>query len=260
MSGDVQTQSAPLGSATAFGPAGLPAASILAYLLAKWAVPFVKAPTGSMANNGAITLGTALALTLSGGCWMWLPAGAVAAGVPAAASWLWVVMSSTTVGTVFNSTYTTGIPTLGVQTAFVTTGPGAFAGDTGEITGPIISVPANALGLNGELQTEIRSDANNTAGAKTIRLHWPLLASTASLSSASTTAPNSTATVVISARGVAANQLALSYVLNTAGAGTNTEVALAADLTAATLLNYTMQCAVATDWMILQSANVRIAA
>jgi hypothetical protein len=134
-------------------------------------IAMVKAPSGTMANNGAITLGTALPVTYAEGCYMWLPAGAVAAGVPAAASWLWCVMSSTTVGTVFNSTYTSGLPATGVQTAFVTTGPGAFTGDTG---GSIValSYTAAALGVNGRLEYNIGWTMTNSATAKAIAVRY----------------------------------------------------------------------------------------
>lgn len=136
------------------------------YDVAKWGIPFIVAPTGTMANNGAVTLGTALGTTYSGGAWLYLPAGAVAAGVPAAAAWLWCVMSSTTVGTVYNSTYTTGTPTLGTTTAFATTGPGAFAGVTSQITGPQITIAANALGTSGRLTAKAEF-TNTGSGAGT---------------------------------------------------------------------------------------------
>lgn len=58
------------------------------------------APSGTVAVDGTITLGTALPATFSGGLWLYLPAGAIVSG---AAAWYWADMSSTTVGVVRGS-------------------------------------------------------------------------------------------------------------------------------------------------------------
>ncbi len=135
--------------------------------LSQSGIPFIKLSSGSMGNNGAVTALTALPTTYTSGAWAWFPAGSVAAGVPASASWLWFVASSATAGTVYNSTYISGTPTIGTTTAFVTTGPGAFVGDTGDITGPSLTVAANSIGANGLLRYWTQFSFNNTAGAKT---------------------------------------------------------------------------------------------
>src|ERR1043165_8686523 len=109
-------------------------------------IPFIKASSGTMGNNCAISAMTALPRTFSGGAYLWLPAGAIAAGVPAAASWYWFVASSTTAGTCYNSTYTSGTPTAGTLTAFSTTGPGAFTGSASAMPGPSLTGPASTLG------------------------------------------------------------------------------------------------------------------
>lgn len=142
-------------------------AASVANVLQKTAIPFIIAPTGTMANNGAITLGTALPSTYAN-AYIYLPAGAVAAGVPAAAAWLFCQMSSATVGTVFNNAYTTGVPTIPTSpTAFATTGPGAYTGVTTAVTGPQITIPANTLGANGTLRIFSLWTNPSTAGNKT---------------------------------------------------------------------------------------------
>lgn len=140
------------------------------FILAKWGVPFIVASTGTMGNNGAVSAMTALPATFSNGAWLYLPAGAVAAGVPAAASWLWFVASSATAGTVYNSTYTSGVPTPGTTTAFATTGPGAFTGVTTEVTGPQITIPANSLGTAGHLRATTSFALTNNANAKSAKV------------------------------------------------------------------------------------------
>jgi hypothetical protein len=137
------------------------------YTVAQSAIPFIAASSGTMGNNCAISGLTALAVTYSNGAYIWLPAGAVAAGVPAAGTWYWFVASSTTAGTCFNNIYTSGVPTIPASpTAFATTGPGAFAGDQGTISGPTITIPAGAMGANGFLDLEAVYAATNNANTK----------------------------------------------------------------------------------------------
>jgi hypothetical protein len=139
--------------------------------LSQWAVGVFMAPTGTMGNNGAVTLGTALDRTYSEGIWMYFPAGAVAAGVPASATFLWTVMSSTTAGTVYNSTFDgLSIPTVGTTTAYVTTGPGAYAGVTAATVAITMTVPANTLGATGKLEGNWGAHHNGAAGNKTFEV------------------------------------------------------------------------------------------
>ena len=135
-------------------------------VLSQSAIPFIMASSGTMGNNGAISAMTALPRTFSGGAWLWLPAGAVAAGVPASAAWLWFVGSSTTAGTVYNSTYSSGNPTIGVQTAFATTGPGAYVGSVATITAASITLFANSVGINGRVAVKAFYPIPSSAGQK----------------------------------------------------------------------------------------------
>lgn len=153
--------------------AGTPGIQYGAPITIQCCVEIYRAPSGTMANNGAVTLGTALPSILSDGCWMEFPVGAIATGIPAVASVkYWTVMSSTTVGQVFNNTYTPGttsptaIPVS--PTAFVTTGPGAYTNGTGSTPAYSISIPANTLGNNGSIDYELWASANNNANSKTV--------------------------------------------------------------------------------------------
>lgn len=167
-------------------------------------IPFIHAPTGTMANNGVATLGTALSRTIPS-AWMWLPAGAVATGVPAAASWLYAQCSSTTVCTISNNTYTTGSTAPPASpTAFVTTGPGAFTGDITTATGPNVTVTAGAMGALGVIHSEESVSNNNSAGAKT----WSLtLGSTTFWNISQTTAVAAGGYVNVSSQGDATHQM-----------------------------------------------------
>lgn len=230
------------------------------YALSESGIPFIHASTGSMGNNGAITAMTALPRTYSDGAWIWLPAGAVAAGVPAAASWLWFVGSSTTAGTVFNSTYASGPVTLGVQTAYATTGPGAFTGDTTEAAGPTITVPAGAIGPNGQLLIDTDFTFNNTAGIKTLRGRLGGIGGTAHISNAVSTQVSGNAQARIANKGAANRQL--SGVMSYFNSGVLTQsngASSTVDTSASTTVVFSLQKAVATDHLIVERWYMGIA-
>lgn len=144
------------------------------YKLAHAAIPVGLAPTGTMANNGAATLGTALNTTYAQ-CYLTFPAGAIAAGVPAATETYYCTMSSATAVTVFNNTLSANVDANGMPqvpaspTAFATTGPGAFTGVTGSaITLYTMTIPAAAMGTNGIYRLEAQYALNATAGGRTV--------------------------------------------------------------------------------------------
>lgn len=134
--------------------------------LAASGIPFIIAPTGTMGNNGAITLGTALATTYAL-AYIYLPAGALFTG--SGAGWYFCQMSSTTVGVVYQNMYISGAPTIpSAPVAWVSTGPGAYTGVTGGITGPQITIPAGLLGPNGALRLSQLDSMNASANAKAL--------------------------------------------------------------------------------------------
>jgi len=132
------------------------------------AIPMIDGPSGSMANNGAVTLGTALVSAVAyANAYIRMPAGAIAAGVPAADTWYFCQMSSATVGIVYNNIYTSGVPTVpAVLVPFVTTGPGAYSGVTGAVNAYTIAVPGNTLGPNGTLYYEGAATVNSSGNNK----------------------------------------------------------------------------------------------
>ena len=126
------------------------------------------APSGTIAANGALTLGTALGKAYLGGIWLAFPAGAVFSG--SAAGVYWCVMTTTTAGTVFNNTLAAGsvpvVPTAPV--AVVDAGPGAYTGITTTMTNiAAFSVPGGSLGPNGQLRIATEFSYNTAAGTKT---------------------------------------------------------------------------------------------
>lgn len=129
-------------------------------------IPFVVSPTGTVAANGVVTLGTALAAIYSGGCYMYLAAGAAFAG--STAGWYWVVMSSTTVGVIFNNNYVSGaVSPPAVNTPIVAAGPGAYTGVTTAVTGPQITIPPGLCGPWGAVRLTTSWAQNSSANNKT---------------------------------------------------------------------------------------------
>ena len=142
------------------------------YVLPTYGAPVLIPPSGTMAANGAVTFGTAITLessaVLTDGLWAYFPAGAVYAG--SAAGFYWMTMSSSTQGTVYDTTYVPGT-TSGERpaspTAISAAGPGAYTGETATIVASSVVLPGGALGLNGSLRVTQAIAVNNTANNKT---------------------------------------------------------------------------------------------
>lgn len=140
--------------------------------LKQWAVPVGVAPSGTMGNNGAVTLGTALPNAYPG-IWLYLPAGAVFAG--SAAGLYWCKMSSTTVGTVYNTVLDplTQVPYRpSADVPFVATGPGAFTGVTALVQVATVTVPGGSMRKNGSIAIRHLRSHNNSAGNKSSDIKW----------------------------------------------------------------------------------------
>jgi len=135
-------------------------------------VPLIVPSSATIGNNGALSAMTALPTTESG--YISLPAGAIATGVPAAQTWYWFVGSSTTAGTVYNNTYTSGTPVAPASpTPFVTTGPGAYTQTTGSlIPAYSLSIPGNFIGVNGSVKTTGLFSMNTSASAKVMAAQY----------------------------------------------------------------------------------------
>lgn len=235
-------------------------------LLLQVSVPTGIAPTGSVAANGALTLGTALQQTygptgVSPGIWLFLPAGAAFATSPAAL--YWCVMTSTTLGTIFNTTYTNlgaNLTPLWIAplnpTPIVAGGPGAYTGVTSTQTMGIAVVPANTMGANGSVRMSCQFSMPNTAGTKTIQFVFGasgivVFPTFANILAASVSG-------IFSNRGATNQQIGI--VSATAGLGTSTTATsnLAVDTTAARGISLQGTLATATDYVILEQTLIEI--
>lgn len=204
------------------------------FLLAKSTIPIVVVSTGTMGNNGAMSAITALTQAYPNAFCV-LPAGAVAAGVPAATSIYYCEFSSTTAATIYNvliaaTLDATGAPTVPtVKTAFATTGPGAFTGVTANVDTLTFTLPANALAARGELYCEVEFNYTNSA---TNKQAFVVFGGSNVLGVTQTTAVNPRALVSISNRGATNAQMGSVLFGTSTAASVLTPVFLAIDTTA----------------------------
>jgi hypothetical protein len=209
-------------------------------------------PTSTNATGYSVSLPRAVP-----GAYAYFPAGAISSG--SNAGWYWTVMSSTTVGTAYNSVYSSGKPAVGTTTAFSTTGPGAFTQTTGAyIAGPQATVAAGAMGLNGTIQGSYTGSVNSTANNKVfipelngLKVGQMNLSSVTGASSTPFAVTNQgTASAQIYNPG---NGLSGQY-SNSTGGVTITSINTASAQTFA----FAMNLATATDYMILEQYTAEL--
>lgn len=211
--------------------------------------PLVLLPNGTVGANGAITLGTALRKTYSNGLWGALPVNAIFSG--SVAGTYWCVMSSTTVGQVFQNTIPNGQPTGfgGAGTPWAGTSGIAYTQTTGTNVA-LLSIPilGATIGPMGRLRVGALCSNNNSAGAKT-----PLV----SLGGSNIIVPAAQTTnlSVNNEKNIFANGATNSQVCMAAGPAGGYGVSasnpadLALDMTASQNLVFNGQLATATDFM-----------
>jgi hypothetical protein len=115
-------------------------------------IPFVVPSSGLMGDDGALS-GIAVVGAAYANAYVYLPANAISVG--SAAGWYYAIFSSTSAATVYNNTYTTGLPVVPTSpTAFSTTGPGAYV----QVAAPAINfnltLPANTLTSYGRIEID----------------------------------------------------------------------------------------------------------
>lgn len=225
-------------------------------------VPVGTAPSGSIGSNGALTLGTALVgSTVSGyydrGIWLYYPANAITGSN--GAGFYWTVFTSTTLGTVFNNTYTAGsnsgigswkIPTT---SAFVGTTGAAYTGVTTAVITHALSIPANSLGINGQIKTSVVHRNNGTAGAKAVATS--LGGQSIGYSTSQTTNTLNSDISLIYNQGSADRQYSLSQDSNHS---TSTPQARSVDTTQVQILSLAQTLAVATDWSVIEQFMIKL--
>lgn len=224
--------------------------------VSQWALAVIIPSSGSIGNNGALSGITALPVAHSWGCFMYFPANAIAAGV--AAGFYFVVMSSTSAGTIYNNTYTTGVPAVpATLVPFVTTGPGAYTQVTTAVDMATITIPAGRLGTAGRIIATPAFIFVNSATTKTLSM---VFGGTSLYSKNRTTTTTELPFLDVRNRGVTGRQLSawgsagLPAISNTGGV-----VNSAVDTTVDVPLIFRGQLsAVATDYLVLECGAVEV--
>jgi hypothetical protein len=139
-------------------------------ILAQSGMPMILPGNGSIGNNGALTLGTALTPTYSYplSTFAYFKASAIFAG--SVAGLYYTVLSSETAGTIYQNIYAGGAPVIpGTPLAWVCTGPGAYS-QTLNVDISIVStvVPGGSMGVNGSVRTSATISSTNNANSKTV--------------------------------------------------------------------------------------------
>lgn len=218
--------------------------------LAGSAIPFIALSSGSVAANGAISGITALPRAYPA-AYCYFPANILATSI--AAGWHYCTFSTTTAGTAFLNTYTSGIPTIPASPTAVTDGKGAFTGVITEISAQITTVPANSLGTNGDLQLQQVAQNTNNANVKTFRIRFSGAAGTIIATQLGTSFGLSIGLIhQITNAGSAAVQSTGTVAVAGVANATNGPLGLTVDTTAATTIHRTMQKATATDNMVIE--------
>lgn len=140
-------------------------------VLSQSSIPVGIAPTGSVDANGALTAGTALPATYSSGIWLYLPAAAAFTLSPAGI--YYCVMSSTTLGTIYNITLAAGTTPYKPSAAALTAaaivdarGATAYTGATTAVALVTFPVAGGMIGANGSLEVSFEGSHPTGAGTK----------------------------------------------------------------------------------------------
>lgn len=229
-------------------------ASLLLYQIG---VPVILPSSGSIGNNGALTLTTTLQGTIFPVAYLYFPAGAIFSG--SAAGLYYTVMTSGTAGTIYNNVLTTGAPTVPASpTPFVTTGPGAYTQTAGSNLALLtLPIAGNLLGSNGMLSYEGAFIMLNNADAKSYSVTYGAATIQNAISGASLSYLSLRRN--IRNRGVTNGQIFLSTsaaVSSDLTANASSLSVSAVDTTVSNNLVVSANIGTATDYWVLMGLNV----
>lgn len=221
------------------------------YSLGQVRIPMILPSSGSMGNNGALTLNVALDQTYLT-AYFYMPANAIVAG--SAAGFYYGAMTSTSTATLFNNLYVSGTPaTPGTLVPFATTGPGAYAQTTGSaFTAWTVTLPAYALGIFDEVQVHGVITYLSSGTAKTFQVSYG--------SSFNFIAAAPTATATLAFQGGFANQGVVSKQGSTGNSSGTVATSSTLTFTNGSIdgslsksISASLKLAAATDYLILQN-------
>jgi hypothetical protein len=219
-------------------------------------VPVIVPSSGTIATAGTVTLTTALPATFSSGAWMYFPA--TAFGGTGVAGVYWVVMSSTTAGTVYQnvsvpaSPFEPYIPSQ-VLSAVVGSNSAYTQTTASDLVLVRTTVPGGLMGLSGEVHYNALFSTNATANSKPVKVTFGGTAiHTSSLA-------DNVSTVIdklIFNRGATGRQVAPPLAVLGHGSNANAALYPTIDTSNDFDITVTAQMATATDYVILEYVNI----
>lgn len=212
-------------------------------------IPMGLPSSGTFGTNGALTVTTAFPTTYAN-AYLYFPAGAICAG--SAAGLYYTQMSSATAGTVFNNTYTSGVPTVPASPTTFTcaVGPGAYTQTLTVQPLTTIALTGGFLTANGELEIYQTWDYNGSANVKVLST---TLGGVTLFTINQTTTVHYTSRILMSNRGVLTAQ-----VVDSGSVGGNGSTATFVSVNTGSTQNLTENgdLAAGTDWIMLESSIV----
>ena len=208
--------------------------------------------TSSIGSNGALTLGTALQKAYP--CaYIRLPANAITGSN--AAGWYYVAMATTSTGTVYNNTYSSGVPQcLSSPTSFSGTTGQAFTTTTGSNVAAFnVSIPGYTFGQNDGAQVRLQETHPNNTNNKAISAS---IGSFSFYSQTNTTTTNWSGVPGFQAQGATNVQAAIGKTTTTWGSTATAETWGAVDLSQAQTLTVYMNLTTNTDYIVLELARI----
>jgi hypothetical protein len=223
--------------------------------LASTGVPVVIPSSGTIATGGTVTLTTALPTTYVG-AWMYFPATAFSGTV--AAGLFWVVMSSTTAGTVYQTSVVPASPFEAfVPTEALVAVVGSNSAYTQTTAADLVmlrtTVPGGLMGASGEVHYSLLVSTNATANSKPFKVTYGGTAiHTASLA-------DNVSTIIdkeITNRGATNRQVANPLAALGHGSSAGAALYLSIDTNSDFDITVTGQMATATDYIVMEYAHL----
>jgi len=216
-------------------------------------LPMIMAPTTTPGSAGTFTLGTAGPTGFWGGsAYLYAPASAWTS--PAlAAGWYYAVLTSTTAGTLYTNTYTSGLPFIPSSAALGTVVPGSAGTWTGVTTAQAAltwTLPGNIMGPNGLVEFTGIIGFNGSTNNKTVTIK---VGSSTIFSLVEATTGVKCYQFAVCWQNLGATNAQMASNVGATGASTTANVYTALDTTASQTVTVNITDATATDWTSIES-------
>ena len=225
------------------------------FVLLQTAIPVILAPSGTVAADGTITLGTALPIIYPS-AWVYLPAGAVVGGL---AGLYYTTFTSTTVGSVKTNYVSPSIsfsPFLPIAPVPATGSGSAYTQTTAsDIAFSTLTIPANVMGTNGSLRVGSDRSHPNNANSKTFKV---IFGGVTVNSTINTTSVADARPTFVKNSGAANSNFYSGFIGVSQGGATYPYSRGSINTAVDQNLTFTGQLAAATDYIVLEGFTVEV--